>query len=93
MASQDGVNNHDADAVFKDAAADYIDYSDGVTFPPTKGIDSCKNGFKMFLAAFPDIKGENFMTRAEGNHVAIGGDWSGTFKGELMGNPPESHSR
>jgi len=91
LACQQGVTNHDADAVFKDAAPDYTDYGDG-SFPPSKGVDSAKKGFETFLAAFPDMKGENFTTIAEGNHVAVIGDWSGTFKGELMGMKPTGKS-
>jgi predicted ester cyclase len=59
---------------------------------PTKGVDSAKKSFETFLAAFPDMKGENFTTIAEGNHVAVIGDWSGTFKGELMGMKPTGKS-
>jgi predicted ester cyclase len=91
LATQQGVNNHDADAVMKYAAADMVDYGDGST-PPAKGVDSCKKFLHMFLTAFPDIKGENFMAIAEGNHVAVFGDWSGTFKGEMMGMKPTGKS-
>jgi len=87
LAADEAVNNHDADALFKDAAPDFTDYGDG-GMEPVKGIDSAKRFFQIFLAAFPDIKGENLMAIAEGKHVAIVGDWSGTFKGELMGMKP-----
>jgi predicted ester cyclase len=88
LATQQSVNNHDADAVMKYAAADMVDYGDGST-PPAKGIDSCKKFLQMFLTAFPDVKGENFMDIAEGNHVAVLDDWSGNFKGEMMGMKPK----
>ena len=91
LAAQQSVNNHDADAVMKYAASDMVDYGDGST-PPAKGIDSCKAFLKGFLTAFPDIKGENFMAISEGNHVAVFGDWSGTFKGEMMGMKPTGKS-
>ena len=44
------------------------------------------------MTAFPDFKGENFTTIAEGNHVVVIGDWSGTFKGDLMGVKPTGKS-
>src|SRR4051812_854605 len=91
LAATEAVNSHDADALFKDAAADYIEYGDG-SMAPIKGSDSSRKTFQMFLAAFPDIKGENLMAIAEGNHVAVAGDWSGTFKGELMGMKPTGKS-
>lgn len=91
LAADEAVNNHDADALFKDAAPDFTDYGDG-SMAPVKGIDSSKKFFQMFLSAFPDIKGENFMTIADGNHVAIFGDWSGTFKGGLMNMKPTGKS-
>ena len=91
LAIRESVNRHDADAVMKYAAPDVVDYGEGST-PPAKGIDSCKAFLKMFFTAFPDIKGENFMAIAEGNHVAVFGDWSGTFKGEMMGMKPTGKS-
>ena len=91
LAVQQSVNNHDADAVMKYAAPDMVDYGDGNT-PPAKGIDSCKKFLQGFFTAFPDIKGENLMAIAEGNHVAVFGDWSGTFKGEMMGMKPTGKS-
>ncbi len=44
------------------------------------------------FTAFPDMKGENLMAISEGNHVAVFGDWSGTFKGEIMGMKPTGKS-
>jgi predicted ester cyclase len=91
MAADQAVINHDADGLFKDATPDFTDYGDG-SMPPVKSLDSNKKYFQMFMTAFPDIKGENLMTVAEGNHVVIYGDWSGTFKGPLMGMKPTGKS-
>jgi predicted ester cyclase len=91
LAVLQSVNSHNVDAVLKDASPDMVDYGEGST-PPAKGIDSCKALLQMFLTAFPDIKGENLMAIAEGNHVAVFGDWSGTFKGEMMGMKPTGKS-
>lgn len=91
LAANEDVNKHDADALFKDVSADFTDYTDG-SMDPIKGVDSAKKSFQMFITAFPDIKGENFTAVAEGNNVVIIGDWSGTFKGELMGIKPTGKS-
>jgi predicted ester cyclase len=91
LASLQGVNDHNTDAVYQNATADVTDSGDG-NGPAVKGIDSCKAYFKMFLAAFPDIKGKNFMAFADGNHVAVVGNWSGTFKGQMMGMKPTGKS-
>jgi uncharacterized lipoprotein NlpE involved in copper resistance len=86
LASIMGFNSHDADAVVKDAASGCMDLGDG-SMPPTKGIDSMKAGIKAFLAAFPDIKGDNIeaLSNADGSKVAVYGSWSATFKGDFMG--------
>lgn len=91
LAADQAFNSHDAAGVFKDATPDVIDYGDG-SAPPEKGIDSCKAGVQMFFTAFPDMKGSNFMAIAEGNHVVVFADWSGTFKGEFMGMKPTGKS-
>src|SRR5437762_8580358 len=91
LALLEAFNKHDASLAFKDAAPDIVDYGDGST-PPAKGIDSCKAFMQSYFAAFPDIKGENLMAIAEGNHVAVFGDWSGTFKGKMMNMEPTGKS-
>ena len=84
LASIDGVNKHDADAVLKDAASDMVDYGDQDT-PRAKGIDSTKAGLSNWLHAFPDVKGDNLQAVADGDWVVVWGDWSGTFKNDFMG--------
>jgi predicted ester cyclase len=91
LAANEAVSNHDADGVFKDVTADFTDYGDE-SMAPVKGSDSSKKFFQMYLSAFPDIKGENFLAVSEGNHVMVAGDWSGTFKGEFMGIKPTGKS-
>jgi predicted ester cyclase len=91
LACVQGFINHDPNAVLKDCSPDFVDYGDGST-PPMKGMDSCKAAIQSFMTAFPDIKGENLMTVAENDHVAVFGDWSGTFKGKLMNMPPTGKS-
>ncbi|HKG67346.1 MAG TPA: ester cyclase [Segetibacter sp.] len=84
MASEKAANDHNTDEVLKNVTADFVDYGDG-SMPPIKGSDSAKAFIKMFMASFPDYKGENLMALADGDHVAVIGDWSGTFKKDLMG--------
>jgi predicted ester cyclase len=78
-----GYNNKSADAVCKDYAPDFIDYGSG-EYPPSKNLDSIKAETKSFIAAYPDIKGENLVAVADSNTVIVTGTWSGTFKGEFM---------
>ena len=86
LTSFSAFNAHDVDAIVKDAAPDCIDYNDG-SMAPVKGIDSIKAALKMWLNAVPDIRGENLMalSDADGSHVIVIGEWSGTFKNDLMG--------
>ena len=83
MASEAGVNAHDVNAVMKDASPDFTEYVDG-SVPPQK-LDSAKHSFAMFLAAFPDMKGENQVYVADGDNVIVSSDWTLTFKNDFMG--------
>lgn len=78
IASLDGYNKHDANVICKDYAPDVVEYGDGRS-TPTKGLDSNRKKLSEELASFPDYKGENFTTLAEGNKVVVFGDWSATF--------------
>ena len=75
------------DEAFKDVTTDAVEYGDG-SMAPVKGLDSIKSMGKVYMAAFPDYKGENFLVIGDGNQVAIFGDYSGTFKNPLMGMKP-----
>jgi predicted ester cyclase len=82
LASEQGFNSHDVEVIFKDAAPDAVDYGDG-SGKPMKNVDSIKANIKVFMAAFPDFKGENLVALADGNQVAVFGEWSGTFKNDM----------
>lgn len=85
LASVMGVNAHDAGVMLKEVTPDAMDFGDG-SMPPTKGVDSIKAGINAWLAAFPDVKGENFVVMTDdGTHVAVFADWTGTFKNDFMG--------
>ena len=84
MASiEDGINKHNVDAVLKDMAPDGKDYGDGTY--PSVNHDSARYWLTAWLTAFPDIKGENLKAVADGDYVMVWGDWSGTWKGDFMG--------
>ena len=89
--AEQGFNTHNLDEAFKNVTNDAVDYGEG-TMPVVKGLDSIKASAQMFIKAFPDVKGENLMAIADGNQVAVFGDWSGTFKGEMMGMKPTGKS-
>lgn len=74
----------DYDAAFKDAAPGFIDYADG-SMPPMTSIDSLKSFVRMMTAAVTGYKGENLNYYADDDHVIVIGDWTGTFKNDLMG--------
>lgn len=78
----EAINSKNLDAMVKDYAIDYVDYHDG-GIPPSKGLDTLKRDLKDFITAFPDVKAENLVAVAEGNQVAVFGEWSGTFKANL----------
>lgn len=84
LASVGGINSHDPEIVLKDAASNATDYGDG-TMKPMSNLDSLKMGIKGWLTAFPDVKGENLKAIADGDWVVVWGDWSGTWKGDYMG--------
>jgi predicted ester cyclase len=84
LSSIDGISSGKADVVLKDVTSDAVDYGEG-SMPAVKGIDSIKAGLQGFLNAFPDYKGQNIQAVADGDYVYVSGDWSGTFKNDMMG--------
>ena len=85
MTSLEAFNQGDFEKAFQGIVTDeFTDYGDGST-PPVKSLDSVKAFFKMFKEAVPDYKGSNFEFIAEGNKVVVVGEWSGTFKNDMMG--------
>jgi predicted ester cyclase len=86
LESVQAFNAHDLEAMFKNVTTDGVDYGDG-SMSPVKNIDTIKAGIKAWMAAFPDVKGENLMalSDADGSHVVVIGEWTGTFKNDFMG--------
>lgn len=91
LASIEGVNKHDPDMVLMNATADAMDYGDG-SMKPTSNRDSIKASLRDWFAAFPDVKGENLRAVADGDWVMVWGDWSGTWKGDIMGQKATNKS-
>jgi len=86
-ASMEAFNNHDVDAMMKDADPNTVEYGDG-SMKPVKGVDSVKTFIKAWVTAMPDTKGEDLKIVADGDWVMVWGKWSGTWKGDLMGMKP-----
>lgn len=86
LASVNALIAGDYDAAVKDGPADgnVVDYGDG-SMPPTKGVDSIKAFLKMWRGSMSEYKADNLWAIADGDHVAVFGDWSGTFNTDFMG--------
>jgi predicted ester cyclase len=93
LASIEAFNAHDVAGTYKDATADAVEYFDG-TMTPAKGMDSMKAALQSYITAFPDMKGSNLiaLSDADGKHVIVVAEWTGTFKGEMMGMKPNGKS-
>ena len=84
LESVEGINKHDAAMAMKNVTADAVDYGDG-SHAPIKSRDSVESMINTWMKAFPDVKGENLKAIADGDWVVVWGDWSGTWKGDFMG--------
>src|SRR5258707_10356406 len=70
LASVQAFSSGKLDEAFKDVTSDVVDYGDGM-MAPMKGRDSIISMVKVYMAAFPDYKGDNFLVVGDGNHVAV----------------------
>jgi len=84
MESIEGFTSNNLDLVLKDAAPDMVDYGDGTT-AAVKGIDSLRAALNSWLSNLKDYKADNLKLYADGDYVLAYGDWSGTFKNDIMG--------
>lgn len=82
MASYDGMNAHNVDAMLKDAASDVMDFGDG-SGKAMKGVDSIKKMIGGWFASFPDAKAENPVFAADGDWVFVWSTSTGTFKNDM----------
>ncbi|MGZ8557144.1 MAG: ester cyclase [Chitinophagaceae bacterium] len=56
-----------------------------VRMPAVKVKDSLRVTLKNWRESLFDDKADNLMAIAEGDYVAVSGDWSATFKTDFMG--------
>ncbi|MBA2328394.1 MAG: ester cyclase [Flavisolibacter sp.] len=77
-------NEKNVDVIMKHVDSSMVEYGDG-SMPPLKNIDSSRYMLQAWLQAVPDIKGEYLLAVADGDYVMVYGEWSGTWKGDLMG--------
>lgn len=81
-ASIEAMNDHNLDEMMKYISPAVVDYGDG-TEKPIQNRDTIKNYIQGFLKSFPDYKGEDLLFVADGDHVVVIGEWTGTFKNDL----------
>jgi predicted ester cyclase len=84
IASVNAFISGNVDDALKYVAPDAVDYGDG-SHPPVKGIDSIKAALKTWRSALSVYKGNNVWALADGENVAVVGEWTGTFKTDFMG--------
>jgi len=84
-ASNEAFVKDDIAGVFKDYADTFTEYGDTGEAHVYKSKDSLILNHKQWRAAFPDFKCANEKYYANGDEVVVIADWSGTWKGDLMG--------
>jgi predicted ester cyclase len=84
LASVRGFDQESIDSILKNADSNTVEYGDG-SMAPVRGVDSVRKMMSMWLNAFPDYKGNNFIVASDSNHVMVYGEWAGTWKNDLMG--------
>jgi predicted ester cyclase len=84
LANAEAIHAHDIDAASKNFASDIINYGNGA-MPPQKGIEAVTASLRMFTGAFPIDKIDKLVAVADGDWVMLWGKWSGTWKGDFMG--------
>ena len=84
LASVNALVAGDVDGTLKNVAADGVDYGDG-SMPPIKSKDSVKVMLQAWRGALSEYKVDNLWAMADGDNVAVFGDWTLTFKSDFMG--------
>ena len=77
------LNDHNIEKMIGMMSDDAVDYGDGMG-RAVKGKDSIRSNMMMFLNAFPDFKGSEMRYFADGDHVVVLAEYSGTFKKDFM---------
>jgi predicted ester cyclase len=88
LKSLEAFNTGDFKTFAMYASTNMVDHDPGVNGMVRNGIDSVLANLKAFLTAFPDMKITPMHTVAEGDWVAVFSNWTGTWKGDMMGMKP-----
>jgi steroid delta-isomerase-like uncharacterized protein len=86
----DLLNAGDVDGFGDLLAADFVEHEETPGLAPTK--DGVKEFFRMYLAAFPDLRMDAKDVLASGDKVVARTRVTGTHQGELMGIPATGKS-
>lgn len=81
--SMAAMNDHNIDKLVSMMTPDAVDYGDGTEAPAKHSADSIKASMNQFFTAFPDFKGSDLKYYADGDHVVVIGEYSGTFKKDM----------
>jgi ketosteroid isomerase-like protein len=76
------LNDHNIEKMVALMSDDAVDYGDGMG-RSVKGRDSIRANMTVFMNAFPDFKANELRYFADGDHVVVIGEYSGTFKNDL----------
>lgn len=76
------LNDHNVDKMVSMMASDAVDYGDG-SGRTIKGLDSIRANMTAMMNSFPDFKADDLRYFADGDHVVVIGEYSGTFKNDM----------
>ena len=82
----DLINVGDVDGFDEVLAADFVEHEQTPGLAPTR--DGVKEFFRMYLAAFPDLRFDPEDVLSSGDKVVARTKATGTHEGEFMGMPP-----
>ena len=77
------LNDHNIEKMVGLMSDDVVDYADGTGSRTVKGKDSVRASMTAFFNSFPDFKGNELKYFADGDHVVVLGEYSGTFKKDM----------
>jgi steroid delta-isomerase-like uncharacterized protein len=86
----DLVNSGDVDRLGESMADDFVEHEETPGVAPTK--EGVTELFRMYLAAFPDMKMTPEEVLTSGDRVVVRARVTGTHQGELMGMPATGKS-
>jgi steroid delta-isomerase-like uncharacterized protein len=84
------INAHDVDGFGEMLAEDFVEHEETPGLAPTK--EGVKDFFRMYIAAFPDLRFDAEDVLASGGKVVGRIRATGTHTGDFMGIPPTGKS-